>query len=627
MTFNNKFKIFLFLFMAIFVGETAAKNNEYHVLAYHSVLDENAPEQDKYYLPQTIPARQLIAHFNWLKTNGYNVIAWQQVVDAEAGKSSLPDKAVLLSFDDGYESMYSTIFPLLKAYNYPAVFAPVSSWLNAPTGSQIQYGSTAKLSRNAFAQWHEVAEMQRSGLVEIASHTHDLHYGVNANPAGSQIPAVISPIYKNGQYESKQAYRQRLQRDFQASVKFIHQHTGHAPRIIVWPYGQFNDTAVEVARQAGMPHHFSLDMSKVNRVGDKHIGRLLLDAETSIDTIEEYLAGKTAENGIQRVIHVDLDYVFDPNPAQQAKNLDALIQRIYDYGITTVYLQAYADQDGNGVADALYFPNKYLPVKSDLFSQVAWQLISRADVKVYAWMPVLAFDIGEKGEYVLDRRTGKPAENHYLRLNPYSAKNKAMIQSIYQDLAFYAKFNGILFHDDAFLTDFEINDNSAQKTADLIQFTHELTQSLAPYFRYGKEKIKTARNIYASLITQPESEAWFAQNFVKFTQHYDTTAIMAMPYMENENSIDAKEAKAWLDNLIHLVKAENIPLHKVLFELQAVNWRNNKAIPTAEMIDWISTLTKNGIYSFGYYPDNFINNQPNLKQIRPYMSINQNSTK
>ena len=38
--------------------------------------------------------------------------------------------------------------------------------------------------------------MEQSGLVEIASHTHDMHKGVNANPAGSKIPAAIVPEYK-----------------------------------------------------------------------------------------------------------------------------------------------------------------------------------------------------------------------------------------------------------------------------------------------------------------------------------------------------------------------------------------------------------------------------------------------
>ena len=61
--------------------------------------------------------------------------------------------------------------------------------------------------------------------------------------------------------------------------------------------------------------------------------------------------------------------------------------------INTVYLQAFSDADGNGQAEALYFPNRHLPMRADLFSYVAWQLRTRARVFVYAWMPVLAFDL------------------------------------------------------------------------------------------------------------------------------------------------------------------------------------------------------------------------------------------
>ena len=114
----------------------AFAQDRYGVLAYHSVVDESAAENQKHYFPQTISAQTLIKHFNWLKENGYNVISWQQVIDAENGKGTLPDNAVLLSFDDGYETMYNVVFPLLKAYNYPAVFAPVTGWLDTPANQK-----------------------------------------------------------------------------------------------------------------------------------------------------------------------------------------------------------------------------------------------------------------------------------------------------------------------------------------------------------------------------------------------------------------------------------------------------------------------------------------------------------
>ena len=613
----------------------AFAQDRYGVLAYHSVVDESAAENQKHYFPQTISAQTLIKHFNWLKENGYNVISWQQVIDAENGKGTLPDNAVLLSFDDGYETMYNVVFPLLKAYNYPAVFAPVTGWLDTPADQKIAYADKM-LDRSVFATWSQVKEMEQSGLVEVASHTHNLHNGINANPSGGQLPSVIAPEYKNGKYETEDAYKNRLKSDFTRSVQTLVNHIGKKPRVMVWPYGQFNDVAVQLARQAGMPHYFSLGEKIINKVGDKHIGRLLLNAETDLNTVKNYLNGIDESKQIQRVLHVDLDYVYDADKAQQAKNLDKLIDRIYRYGVTTVYLQAFSDPDGDGVADALYFPNKYLPVRDDIFGRIAWQLQTRAGVQVYAWMPVLAFDLRKsvkEAEYVIDSRTGKPSTKAYLRLSPYNKQNVEIIKSIYNDLSFYAKFNGILFHDDAFLTDFEgaegnhaegiVSPQAKQKTQDLILLTHQLTDALKPYFLRGSYSLKTARNLYASVITDPNAEEWLAQNLKTLTENYDTTAIMAMPYMENEHSISEKEAHRWFSSLIEKVKAQ-VPLNKVLFEFQVVNWRTQKPIPEVELIDWMKLLQQNHIYSYGYYPDNFLNNQPNLGKMKPHFSINTN---
>ena len=613
----------------------AFAQDRYGVLAYHSIVDESAAENQKHYFPQTISAQTLIKHFNWLKENGYNVISWQQVIDAENGKGTLPDNAVLLSFDDGYETMYNVVFPLLKAYNYPAVFAPVTGWLDTPADQKIAYADKM-LDRSVFATWSQVKEMEQSGLVEVASHTHNLHNGINANPSGGQLPSVIAPEYKNGKYETEDAYKNRLKSDFTRSVQTLVNHIGKKPRVMVWPYGQFNDVAVQLARQAGMPHYFSLGEKIINKVGDKHIGRLLLNAETDLNTVKNYLDGIDESKQIQRVLHVDLDYVYDADKAQQAKNLDKLIDRIYRYGVMTVYLQAFSDPDGDGVADALYFPNKYLPVRDDIFGRIAWQLQTRAGVQVYAWMPVLAFDLRKgvkEAEYVIDSRTGKPSTKAYLRLSPYNKQNVEIIKSIYNDLSFYAKFNGILFHDDAFLTDFEgaegnhaegiVSPQAKQKTQDLILLTHQLTDALKPYFLRGSYSLKTARNLYASVITDPNAEEWLAQNLKTLTENYDTTAIMAMPYMENEHSISEKEAHRWFSSLIEKVKAQ-VPLNKVLFEFQVVNWRTQKPIPEVELIDWMKLLQQNHIYSYGYYPDNFLNNQPNLGKMKPHFSINTN---
>ena len=637
MNLSKKLKQLLVFSLAVF-STTAFAQDYYSVLGYHSVVDDTAPKEEKNFFPQTLSASMLVNHFNWLRQNGYNIISWQQVIDAENGKGTLPEKAVLLSFDDGYRTMYNVIYPILKAYNYPAVFAPVVGWIDTPTDGKIHYANKM-LPRNLFVTWQEIREMEQSGLVEIASHTYDSHHGVLANPGHSQIPAIISPTYIDNKYETKAEYRQRLTQDFTQSAQSIYRNLGKPPRIMVWPYGKFNDTAVEVARQAKMPHHFGLGEKIINKVGDKHVGRLLVTAETDFATMKSFLDGIDDESKIQRTVHVNLDSIYDDNKIQQAKNLDKLIDRIYKYGVTTVYLQAYSDPDGDGVADALYFPNSYLPVRDDIFGRIAWQLGTRAGVKVYAWMPVLAFDIRAKvpnAQFVTDSRTGKPATDKSLRLSPYDAKNIEILKSIYNDLSFYAKFDGILFGYDAFLTDFEgqpshsegntVSDAAKQKTQDLIKVTDQLANALKPYVMDGSRGLKTARNLDAVTVVNPKAEEWFAQNLQAFTKHYDKTIVMAMPYMENEQVISDGAAKDWLKNLIEKVR-ESVPLEKVLFELQATNWRTKTPVPEKELIDWIKLLQQYNIYSYGYEPDNFISNQPDMQKMKPYMSVNTSAAK
>src|ERR1035438_4703463 len=122
----------------------------------------------------TTSTRNLAAHFDWLMAHGYHVISLQQLIDARTGHGTLPNKPVLLTFDDGLHSAYTAVFPLLKAYKYPAVMAVVGAWTDLPADGKVDNGSHP-LFRADFATWEQLREMQESGLVEIASHTYNQH--------------------------------------------------------------------------------------------------------------------------------------------------------------------------------------------------------------------------------------------------------------------------------------------------------------------------------------------------------------------------------------------------------------------------------------------------------------------
>lgn len=605
--------------------QAARQPDDYVVLCYHDIVDLKLTPNLKLY-PQTIRRDTLIRHFNWIKQQGYHPVSFQQILDAKAGKVTLPEKAILLSFDDGYESFYRLVYPLLKLYNYPAVFALVGSWLDVADDKMVPYGND-KLPRSYFVGWPQIREMQASGLVELASHTFTSHYGLLANPQGNVQPAITTAGWSQNGYESMADYRARIKADFDASASQLREQTGRAPRILVWPYGAFNQAALELASAAGMPYTFTLDEG-LNKLSDSGstVRRYLLEEDTSLETLDEIMGGNTWERQVERLVHVDLDYVYDQDPQQMNKNIDMLLDRIKGYGITTVYLQAYADDNGDGVAEALYFPNRHMPVKADLFNRVAWQLKTRTGVKVYAWMPVMAYDMGPNHAYVTDSRTGAPARGQYLRLSPWEPASRQLLLDIYEDLGFYTKFDGLLFHDDAFFSDYEgpiplartpdaLRVQGEQKTDLLIDFTMALRDAAARYRQGGAGELKTARNIYAALVTEPQAQQWFAQSMAAFARAYDYTAVMAMPYMEQAENPDEWLAKLAEDSLAQ------VPANRLVFELQSRNWRTDQPISDAELARWMQIIQRKGVTNFGYYPDDFHNNQPDPAVLKPVFSV------
>ena len=221
------------------------------VLSYHDIRDDVAPKGDPD--PYAVSTTNFAQHLDWLRAHGYEAVGVQAVLDARAGRGTLPEKAVLLTFDDGLRSAYTHVFPLLRAYNWPALVAPVTSWVELPEGSVVPYGPR-DFTRDDFLTWTQLREMHDSGLVEVGSHSHDLHRGLPGNPFGNQTPAAVTRIWSEGAgYENEDGWRKRIAEDLQTSRDLIERNVGQAPRVIVWPYAAYNDVANGIATALGWP--------------------------------------------------------------------------------------------------------------------------------------------------------------------------------------------------------------------------------------------------------------------------------------------------------------------------------------------------------------------------------------
>ncbi|BBR59290.1 poly-beta-1,6-N-acetyl-D-glucosamine N-deacetylase PgaB [Klebsiella sp. WP4-W18-ESBL-05] len=617
--------------------------NHFLVLGYHDVEDDVA---DQRYL--AVRTSALNEQISWLLHNGYHAVSVQDIIDAHASRKTLPPKAFLLSFDDGYSSFYTRVWPLLKAWNVPALWAPVGSWVDTPAGQKVNFGGLMT-PRDRFATWQMVQEVSRSSLVEVGAHTWASHYGLPANPQGSLEPAIANRFYdrKSGRYETDQQFTQRISEDVRKVTEKISSVTGKAPRAWVWPYGEANGVTLAIAKKQGYQLAFTLADGLGDARNIDNIPRMLISGNPSLKAFASMVT-QAQEPEVVRVMHVDLDYLYDPDIAQQTRNIDRLVQRVYDMKISHVFLQAFSDPQGDGNVKAPYFPNRWLPVRADLFNFVSWQLQTRGRVKVFAWMPVLAFNLAPPLPRVQrwDPQSGRTltATEPYIRLSPWNTQARRQITDLYEDLARYAPFNGILFHDDAVLSDFEdagpealsawrqtgsttaiaemAHSPAAQeawtrfKSQALTAFTLQLSQATQ---RIRGPQIQTARNIFALPLLEPKSETWFAQNLDDFLAAYDWTVPMAMPLME---SISPAQSHAWLSQLVRTVAARPGALNKTIFELQAKDWnqRQQNAVPDALLVKWMQVLQLNGVKNYGYYPDDFINNQPDISHIRPAFS-------
>lgn len=343
-----------------------------------------------------------------------------------------------------------------------------------------------------------------------------------------------------------------------------------------------------------------------------------------------------------RIMHVDLDYLYDIDPAQQLRNISALIQRIQKLKPNTIFLQAFADPDGNGSADQVYFKNRHIPVRADLFKPVLEQIKKQSSVQhVYAWMPLMAWQLpsAEQLQYVEHSQGG---QDGYIRLSPFDEKNQRIIADIFTDFIQNNPVDGVLYHDDITLSDYEDSSEAAQtiynkwgfdstdllknpsnlkqlafaqaKTAYLDQFADRITRLM----RQTQPKLLIARNMYAQVALDSESEKWFSQSMSSTYQHYDYNAIMAMPYMEKA----ANHRQFYLD-LIQQAKKYDPELSRTIFELQATNWLTQTRIPTAELVDTVELLKQHGVKHIGYYPDDFVHEHPDISMLSPAFSNNQ----
>ena len=179
----------------------SAVPNHAVILLYHHVADDTP-------VLTSISPEKFAEQLGYLSENGFTVMALDKVVRSLANKQALPDKVVSITFDDSYQSVYSTAFPLLKQYRYPfTIFVSTDA---------IDQGFNYQTS------WDQLRIMARDGAT-IANH------GASHGHLLQRLPG-----------EAAEQWRQRVIIDIENAERRIEREVGHNTKLFAYPYGEYN---------------------------------------------------------------------------------------------------------------------------------------------------------------------------------------------------------------------------------------------------------------------------------------------------------------------------------------------------------------------------------------------------
>jgi biofilm PGA synthesis lipoprotein PgaB len=633
---KKKGRIILAVFAAMmFMSQPVHGADTFLTLVYHDIPETPNVNDD-------ISRKDFTDQLEFLKFHGFTFVSPAQILAAKEGKAKLPEKAVLLTFDDSYVSFYTVVFPALKRYGAHAVLSVVPSW--------IEYPGTMEYKDKRFMNWREIREVADSGLVTIASHSWGLHRMVQSNPVGNVEPAPATFAYLPalGRYETDEEFRERVRSDLTRSIDVLSARLGKRPRILTWPYGAFNRIGIEEAEKLGFKMTLTLEdgYSSLSRLD--RLNRNYMQTEVEWPTLfKENLAEGFYPKTRIRAVQVDLDMIVNKNSLEESdRNLGLLIDRLVALGVNTVFLQGFCDVEGTGNVRSLYFRNSVLPVEMDFLGHAVNRIQAR-EIKVFVWMPVLSFDLQDtalneelkvrewkKGNVVV---TG----SWYRRLTPFDPRSLEAVRTIFHDLAAIVHLDGILIQDDAYLSEMEdfhpVALEAFQKRYGIspepekLKTDRELSTKWATFktealnrhvdeiiriVRVYRPEAAIARNIYAEAVTNPESKIWFSQDFKSYLEKYDYTVVMAYAAMEGKWN-----SRKWYRELFNAAGGRE-QAGKIIYKLQAYDWKKETWLEGRDLKKDLTFLLSIGANHVAYYPDDVHRNRPDVKTLSSILSGN-----
>ncbi|WP_372629897.1 polysaccharide deacetylase family protein [Cohnella sp.] len=226
------------------------------VLMYHDVSQEPTDIT-------SLSAANFEKQLEWMKANNFKWITMSQYRDFILHSAPVPDNAVLLTFDDGYESLYSQAYPLLKKYG-----APASAFLIVGKVGERK-GAFPK------ATWEQVKEMRQGGI-EFFSHTFDSHSYVPTAPGSNALkPKLAWNMYlkKEKRMETEAEYEERVTEDLRQANEILQRELGTPNYALAFPYGAHSQAVLDICKRLGIDITFTVRLG-LNAAGQTNGYRL-----------------------------------------------------------------------------------------------------------------------------------------------------------------------------------------------------------------------------------------------------------------------------------------------------------------------------------------------------------------
>ncbi len=213
------------------------------IVMYHQ-LTKNEKKSGKYVLT----LEQFEKDLMFLKSRGYQSITVKQLIEYSQGEGELPENAIMITFDDGNETLYEYALPLLEKYGFTAVGFVVGALADYYTeidDHNLNY---------SYLNWSEIKEMSDGDIIEIQSHSFDLHKNTG-NRSGIKM--------KKG--ETIEQYREFLCSDVSKMKTAMENNTGRAPVAFAFPFGSFSAESNEILKECGFKMTLTCE-ERVNKI-------------------------------------------------------------------------------------------------------------------------------------------------------------------------------------------------------------------------------------------------------------------------------------------------------------------------------------------------------------------------